>query len=216
MPAATSERVHTVGSWNSSRGKRLFDLVFGSLVLLLSLPLLLVLAAVIKATSPGPALFRQKRVGRHGKEFEILKFRTMCDGGNSSGPGITRSGDIRVTGVGRLLRKFKLDELPQMINVARGDMSLVGPRPDLAKYILALDGAYRCVLDLKPGVTGMASLQFRDEEGVLSSVPAEELESYYVTNVLARKAQLDIEYARSASFLSDLGILLHTLLRIVQ
>ena len=199
-----------VGSWNLSWGKRGFDLCCGTCLLLACIPVLLVVSILVKISSRGPALFRQKRVGQDGIEFELLKFRTMTHTDASAGPGVTRGGDARVTVFGRQLRKWKIDELPQLINVVRGEMSLVGPRPDLARYISALDAGLRRILCLKPGVTGMASLTFRNEETLLASVPAEQLESYYVKELLPQKVRLDLEYARSSTFFSDLGLLFRT------
>ena len=206
IPIANTGQLFPVRAWNSSWGKRWFDLCCGAFLLLLCLPLLLVVGILIKVTSRGPALFRQMRLGRNGLEFELLKFRTMTHIPGGSGPSLTRRGDARVTPVGRLLRRWKLDELPQLINVVRGDMTLVGPRPDLRKYILALDADHRRILCLKPGVTGMASLSFRDEETLLAGVPAERLESYYVAQLLPRKVQLDLAYAHSSTFLTDLRL----------
>jgi lipopolysaccharide/colanic/teichoic acid biosynthesis glycosyltransferase len=214
VPIANTGQTFPVGSWNSSWGKRWFDLCCGAFLLLLCLPLLLVLGILVKVSSRGPALFWQKRLGQNGLEFELLKFRTMTHG--SSGPGITRGGDARVTAVGRLLRQWKLDELPQLINVVRGDMSLVGPRPDLGKYILALDADHRRILCLKPGVTGMASLSFPDEETLLAGVPADQLESYYVAELLPRKVQLDLAYAHSSTFFTDLRLLFRTVVEVIR
>ena len=165
-------------------GKRLLDFLCAALVLIVLSPLLLLIALLVKLTSSGPALFRQVRVGRNGREFTLLKFRTMTHNRTQAGPGITRRGDARITPVGRVLRKWKLDEWPQFINVAAGDMSLVGPRPDLAQYWSALPADPRRVLCLRPGITGRATLQFRNEEEILGQVPAEQITSYYLNTLL--------------------------------
>jgi lipopolysaccharide/colanic/teichoic acid biosynthesis glycosyltransferase len=170
------------------------------------------IAAVVTVTSRGPVLFRQKRVGENGRAIQLLKFRTMSHNGNDSGPGVTRRGDPRITPVGRFLRRCKLDELPQLLNVLRGDMSLVGPRPDLPEFHQALAPEYRPLLALRPGLTGSATLQFRNEEQLLAAVPEEEFIRHYVDTVLPQKAQLDLAYAERATFLSDLDILWRTLL----
>jgi lipopolysaccharide/colanic/teichoic acid biosynthesis glycosyltransferase len=172
---------------------------------------MVMLALAVKAGSRGPFLFRQNRVGRNGKEFPVLKLRTMYShSGNSSGLLITRSGDRRVTPVGRWLRKWKLDELPQLVNVLMGDMSLVGHRPDMLKYMQTLTGQDRNILYFCPGITSPASVRFRNEEQELAKVPAEEMEQLYVSKLLPQKVRMDLDYAEHASFSSDCGILLRT------
>ena len=141
----------------------------------------------------------------------MLKFRSMYSHcGNSSGPLITRSGDSRVTPVGRWLRKWKLDELPQFVNVLKGDMSIVGHRPDMLKYMQTLTGHDRNITYFRPGITSPASLRFRNEEQELAKVPAEEIEQLYVSNLLPQKVRMDLDYAEHATFSSDCGILLRT------
>ena len=210
-----SETDSAVSSWNQSLGKRLLDITGSGIVLALASPLMVVVAVAVKVSSPGTVLFRQKRVGRGGTEFEILKFRTMYQGPADCGPGLTRKGDNRVTPVGRLLRKWKLDELPQFLNVLRGEMSLIGPRPDLPEFYAKLSPARREVLRLKPGITGWATLHFRDEESVLAGVSPEEMFNFYVSDLLPRKVDLDLSYARHATLLGDIGILARTLAAIL-
>jgi lipopolysaccharide/colanic/teichoic acid biosynthesis glycosyltransferase len=202
----------SVSPWNHSRGKRMFDIFVASLAFLLCFPLMVLIAALVALTSRGPVLFRQKRVGENGREIELLKFRTMLDNANKRGPGVTRSGDPRITSVGRVLRRCKLDELPQLLNILLGDMSLVGPRPDLAEFCQALRPEHRLVLTLRPGLTGWATLQFRHEEELLAAVPKEQLLQYYRDAVLPQKAELDLVYAEKASFAGDFGILWSTFL----
>lgn len=197
--------------WNFSAGKRAFDAVCAAAGLAVTLPLMLIIAAAIRVSMPGPILFCQWRAGRNGKPFQIFKFRTMFQRKPGDGPGVTRRGDARITPLGRILRRVKLDELPQLFNVLRGDMSLVGPRPDLPEFCQALDAEHQSIFALRPGVTGWATLHFRDEEAVLACVPEEQLSDYYVNSILPAKAQLDLTYARRATFLSDLGIVLQTL-----
>ena len=211
MPAPAA-----LSSWNFCTAKRVLDVVFSVLLLLATSPLWLAAAAAIKLTSPGPVFFRQARSGQNGKEFRLLKFRSMVWEGGVGGPGLTQAGDRRVTRVGRLLRQWKLDELPQLLNVLRGEMSLVGPRPDLPRYMATLPPSHAAVLSLRPGVTGAASLTFRDEESVLGRVPANDLQRFYTAELLPQKAGMDLEYARRASFLSDLGIIFRTAFRVLN
>jgi len=184
------------------------DIVASALGLILLLPVICVIALAIAIHSGKPVFFQQKRLGRNGRDFHLLKFRTMVTAKN--GPGLTRDGDARVTRIGRWLRKRKLDELPQLFNVLKGEMSLVGPRPDLEEFWSQASLDDRRILELKPGVTGAASLAFCDEERLLAQVPAEQLASFYIQEVLPQKARLDSKYAARATFRSDCGILLQT------
>jgi len=168
------------------------------------------LALVVKASSRGPFLFRQNRIGKNGQEFPLLKFRTMHSYGNNAGPLVTRSGDSRVTPVGRWLRKWKLDELPQFVNVLRGEMSLVGYRPDVLQYMQTLTGQDRNILYFRPGITSPASLKFRNEEQELAKVQPEEMEQFYINNLLPQKVRMDLDYTERATFLTDCRILLQT------
>jgi lipopolysaccharide/colanic/teichoic acid biosynthesis glycosyltransferase len=201
----------SLSAWNFSAGKRILDATVSAAGLVLVLPLMAIIALAVRLTSSGPILFRQRRVGKGGKEFEILKFRTMLHRPQGVGLGVTRKGDSRITATGRLLRRVKLDELPQLFNVLRGDMSLVGPRPDLAEFCQAVHPELQRVFTLRPGVTGWATLHFRDEERLLAEVPEEQTATYYVDQILSRKAQLDLDYASRASLGGDLKIVLRTL-----
>ena len=197
--------------WALSGGKRFFDVACAILLIAVSAPLMFVVALVIKANSRGPILFRQNRVGKNGEEFRVLKVRTMYSSlGNSSGALITRSGDCRVTTVGKWLRKWKLDELPQFVNVLKGDMSLVGHRPDMLKYMQTLTGRDRNILYFRPGITSAASLKFRNEERELAKVPPLEMEQFYISDLLPQKIRMDLNYAERATFLTDCHILLQT------
>ena len=197
-----------VSNWCSAPGKRALDLLCTIPALIALAPLMLLIGAGVRLSSGSPVLFRQKRFGRDGYAFDCIKFRTMT---LSAGAGVTQAGDARVTGLGRILRKWKLDELPQLINVIRGEMSLVGPRPDLPEFINELDKAsYRSLALLTPGITGWATLHFRHEEELLANIPQEELRFYYVQKVLPRKVELDLDYASRATLRSDLMILLRT------
>lgn len=201
--------------WNYSVGKRALDFAVSFTVLLIGLPLAFLIALAVKLGSAGPVFFRQERVGKDRKLFKLIKFRTMvCS--DQPGPGVTRRGDSRVNAVGRVLRKWKLDELPQFLNVFLGDMSLVGPRPDLEKYVAALEVQRTQVLSLRPGITGAASLQFRNEEEVLGGVPEADLERFYSSRILPQKVDIDLAYAQTATPLRDLTILARTLASVIS
>ena len=203
-----------ISDWCLSPWKRALDIVLSGIALILFAAPALLIAIAVRLTSSGPALFRQQRAGLHGREFCLLKFRTMYV--NCIGPGITRSGDARVTPLGRWLRRWKLDELPQLINVLRGEMSLVGPRPDLLRFFAAASERERDLLRIRPGITSEATLQYRDEEELLARVGPGPLETYYVAHILPAKAATDLEYAARASWHSDLRLLLRTVLALVH
>ena len=188
--------------------KRIFDVVVASLVLLVTAPIWPLIALLIKLGSKGPVIHRAVRTGRHGRPFVLYKFRTMRVG-DSVGPSVTRAGDPRVTAVGRWLRASKLDELPNVINVLRGDMSLVGPRPEDPRYVALYTERQREVLTVRPGITSPATVAFRDEEEVLASAGGD-LERAYLHEVLPRKLELDVAYVQRHSLASDLGVLAAT------
>jgi len=192
--------------------KRAMDLLASSLAIVALAPLLLLLALLVGCTSRGPILFRQERVGLDGRLFRILKFRTMLPG---PGLPITGAGDRRITPVGRWLRRAKLDELPQLFNVWRGEMSIVGPRPEVPGYVAAYGREERRVLDVRPGLTDPATLAYRDEERLLGAVPPEERERYYVTEILPSKLRLNLAYVDGASLVGDVLLVARTLRAIV-
>lgn len=193
----------TLSPWCVSIWKRAFDLACVIPALILISPILGVLAIAVRLTSPGPVIFRQKRAGQHRKLFTIYKFRTMVENSEAIGPGHTAKGDPRITSIGHFLRRFKLDELPQLYNVLRGEMSLVGPRPKLPNHELT-------PMTCRPGVTGAATLAFRDEQHLLCKVPAGFLEAYYREQVMPFKLKLDDDYMRVATLASDIHVLLAT------
>jgi len=186
------------------------DVTVAGLGILLLCPMLFAAAFAILITSGRPILFHQWRSGRDGQRFRAHKFRTMTVSAPEDGPGVTRSGDARITSTGRWLRKWKLDELPQLVNVLCGEMSLVGPRPDLEEFWALASDEDRAVLALTPGITGAASLAFCEEERLLAAVAPQELIMFYVQQILPRKATLDLGYARRATFLSDCRMILQT------
>ncbi len=189
--------------------KRLYDLFFAGVGLVLLSPLFLLIALAIKLADGGPIFYRQRRIGRHGIPFFIWKFRSMIQGADACGPPVTSNGDLRVTPIGRLLRRTKFDELPQLWNVVRGEMSLVGPRPEVSRYVEHYSAEQRAILQYKPGITDLASLRFRDEESLLRSSTA--MEQFYIEQCLPRKLKLNEEYARKANLLTDTWIIVQTI-----
>ncbi|MDR1880771.1 MAG: sugar transferase [Tannerellaceae bacterium] len=191
-------------------GKNLFDRLASLLGLLLLSPLLAVIAALIRVKMPdGAVLFRQRRVGRHGRLFTMYKFRTMA--ASHSGNPISVKGESRITPLGATLRKYKLDELPELWNVLRGDMSLVGPRPDLPRYTGRLRGEERRILEVRPGITCPASLKYRNEEELLASL--KEPGRYNDEIIFPDKVRMNIDYINNRSFVYDIKIILYTLIR---
>lgn len=195
-------------------GKRALDLAVSVPALIALSPTLLVIAALVKAGGPGPIFYAQERVGRRGRPFRLYKFRTMVTDADKSGPAITSSGDARITPLGRTLRKWKLDELPQLWNVVRGDMSLVGPRPEVRKYTDIFRDDYSEILEISPGITDYAALEYRDEEEVLARYP--DAEEAYTSVVLPEKIALYRQYLRDMGFRSDLKIIFRTIREVIR
>ena len=194
--------------------KRLFDIVASGLGLLCLSPLLLIVAIWIKLDSPGPVFFRQVRVGRYNKDFRIFKFRSMRVG-SDKGSQITVGGhDSRITRSGYFIRKTKIDELPQLINVFIGDMSLVGPRPEVRHYVDMWTPEQLHVLDVRPGITDPASIRYRNENELLEK--AEDPEKYYVEVIMQDKIRLYLEYVEKHSFLYDLKLIFQTFFVIIH
>lgn len=191
--------------------KRTFDIAVSAVGLLLSSPFLAMVVVSIKLTSKGPVFFRQERVGKNFVTFHILKFRTMVVDAEKLGGHLTTGKDPRITSIGRFLRKTKLDELPQLINVFKGEMSFVGPRPEVSKYVEMFREDYEELLTVRPGITDPASLKYRYESEVLGD--SENPEETYVTQILPDKIALAKEYIKSSSFLFDLRLIFKTILR---
>lgn len=188
--------------------KRNFDLLLSLIGLCAALPFFFLASLLIKLDDGGPIFYRQERVGRHGKLFRILKFRTMGVDADKIGPSITAAGDRRITRIGRWLRKTKLDELPQLWNVFWGEMSFVGPRPELPKYVALYTPEQRKVLELTPGITDEASVAFRDEEARLGA--ATDPHVYYLEYCMPQKIAFNLAYAKRATLFRDLGVILRT------
>lgn len=188
-------------------GKRAFDFVSALLGLVIVSPLLAIIAIAVKTSSAGPVFFRQTRVGRNFRLFRIVKFRTMHEG--MDGPLITARGDKRVTSVGRILRRTKFDELPQLWNVLIGDMSLVGPRPEIPEYVERFREDYEEILNVRPGITDPASIEFRREEILLAQ--SDNPETKYLSVILPKKLAMAREYVKTRTFFGDMVLILRTI-----
>jgi len=193
----------------ASGGKRLLDFCVSILGLIFLSPLFLLIAILSKFSSSGPVFYRQTRVGKAGKNFEIVKFRTMHVDADKHGPSITAGGDPRITSIGKILRDLKLDELPQFWNVFKGNMSLVGPRPEVPFYVKSYTQEQRKVLDVRPGITDPSSLAYRHEEDLLATQANPE--NYYQEILLPHKLSLNAEYICNTSLKYDLSLLAKTL-----
>lgn len=195
--------------------KRCFDVVVSVLLLIVLAPVLALVACSVWCDDPGPIIFRQLRVGRYDHPFYIFKFRTMRQ--QMPVPGhthVTAQNDPRVTRVGKVLRATKLDEFPQLINVLRGEMSLVGPRPESPRYVSYYTPEQREVLNVRPGITGPASIVFRHQERLLAGAP--DVEEYYITTVMPIKIGINLEYVRNYSFWRDVKILALTVVTLIH
>lgn len=189
-------------------GKRLFDILSSGIGLILLSPLFLIIAVWIKLDSKGSIFYLQERIGKGGIPFRIYKFRTMVTDADKKGLLTVGNRDPRVTSIGYYLRRYKLDELPQLINVFKGDMSIVGPRPEVPKYVRLYSASQREVLSVKPGITDLASIKFRNENEILSA--QEDSESYYIEHVMPEKLNYNMEYIQHQNFLYDLKVILMT------
>jgi len=191
--------------------KRLMDLILAVILLLISLPCWVVIGPALLLFSPGPPLFIHPRVGRYGRPFGLIKFRTMVKSG-PDGSCITVQGDRRITGIGRILRFLKLDELPQLVNIVKGDMTFVGPRPEVQEFVALYTPLQREILNFRPGLVDPATLKFRHEERLLAGF--DDPQQGYREIILPEKIRLSLEYQRRRTVWSDLLILLRTLISI--
>jgi len=193
--------------------KNIFDFVAAFAGLVFFAPILAAIAAIIRIFDGSPVFFAQERVGRNFKLFKLIKFRTMVVGAEAKGAAVTKGEDPRITPIGKFLRRYKLDELPQLINVLKGDMSIVGPRPEVRLYVEAFLDDYKRILTIKPGITDYATLEYRDEEKILNKF--ENVQQGYLTEVLPEKIKLYYRYLDDMSFVADVKIIFKTLWRIV-
>ena len=194
--------------------KRCFDILFSFVGVLLTAPFFLLVAIIIKLSSKGPIFFRQTRIRKGGVEFKIIKFRTMIVDAEKFGGQITPSNDPRITTIGKLLRKTKLDELPQLINVLLGEMSLVGPRPEVPHYVNLYTPDQQKVIDLVPGITDPASIKYSNEGEILAA--SSDPEKAYIDSIMPEKIRMNLEYAAKANIFTDMGVILKTLARVVS
>ena len=193
--------------------KRIFDFICSTLGLIVLSPVLFAIAIKIKTGSDGPVFFKQIRVGEKNNEFEILKFRTMVVDAEKLGRQITVGNDNRITKIGTFLRKYKLDELPQLINVFKGDMSLVGPRPEVPRYVKLYNEEQKKVLEVKPGITDLASIRYRDENELLGE--AENPDDFYINTIMPDKLALNLEYINNNNLFVDIYIILRTIVKCI-
>ena len=189
--------------------KRLFDIVAAFIGLVILFPVLTVISVWIKLSSKGPLFYSQKRVGKDFKEFDIYKFRSMVVNADKIGPSVTSADDPRITEIGKFIRRTKIDELPQLLNVIKGDMSLVGPRPEVMKFVEKKRDEYKKVLSVRPGITDNAAIEFRDEESIMNQY--KDKERAYLNIILPKKIELYYNYIDDISFVNDMKLILKTL-----
>ncbi|WP_442338926.1 sugar transferase [Clostridium minihomine] len=194
--------------------KRIFDIVVSLLILIILSPIFLILAIAIKLDSKGPVFYRQVRVGQYGEDFKIFKFRSMVQDADKKGLALTTEGDARITKVGKLIRKCRLDEFSQVLNVLGGTMSLVGPRPEVRKYVDAYEPEYLATLLVRPGVTATASIAFKDEDELLNS--GGDPEEIYIHQVLPEKMRYNLEYLHHISVWQDIKIMFQTVFAVLK
>ena len=192
--------------------KRLFDIVSSGIGLLCLAPVFVVMAIWIKLDSRGPVFYRQTRVGRYGRDFRIFKFRSMRVGSDKGRQITVGEKDPRITRFGYFIRRYKIDELPQLINVFLGDMSIVGPRPEVRKYVDLYSEEQRKVFQVRPGITDLASIKYRNENELLSQV--DDPDTYYIDVIMPDKLTINLEYIRHQSFMGDIKIIFNTLFKI--
>lgn len=194
--------------------KRLFDIVVAFFMLILLTPLFIILSIIIKMDSKGPVLFRQIRVTQYGKSFKIFKFRTMINDAEKSGTQVTVNNDQRVTRVGKVLRKYRLDEIPQLLNILAGDMSFVGTRPEVIKYVEHYNDEMLATLLLPAGVTSETSIRYKDEEKILTDI--DDVDRAYIEIVLPEKMKINLKSIKEFSFFNDIKTMLRTVLAVIK
>lgn len=194
--------------------KRIFDIIVAGLLLIVLSPVLLVLSILIKTDSKGPVFFRQVRVTRYGKTFRIFKFRTMVNNADKIGTQVTTKGDARVTKIGKKLRGCRLDELPQLLNILTGDMTFVGTRPEVEKYVSHYTNEMKATLLLPAGVTSLASIEYKDEEKLLES--ADDADQVYIETILPEKMKYNLESIKKFSFIQDIKTMAATVIAVIE
>ncbi len=193
----------------------MFDLFFSLIGIIITIPILILVSIMVKLTSKGPIIFKQERVGKNKKIFYIYKFRTMTDCDDKANDRqVTVINDQRITRIGRILRKYKIDELPQLYNVLKGDMSFVGPRPEVKKYVKFYEEEYDEILKVKPGITDLASIEYIDENTIISKYS--DPEKIYIEEVLPKKLMLNRRYIEEMSIKNDILLILKTIKRIIN
>lgn len=193
--------------------KRVLDFLLSLLGIIALSPFLILISIAIKLDSKGKILFLQNRVGRYGKEFKIYKFRTMINNAENLGKKITIGNDNRITRIGVFLRKYKIDELPQLLNVFRGEMSLVGPRPEVPMYVRFYNDEQKKVLSVRPGITDIASLRYRNENDILGNV--KNPEEYYINVIMKEKLELNLEYIKKSNIFLDIYLIILTIIKCI-
>lgn len=194
--------------------KRVFDIVAAIVVLIILSPVFLVLSILIKADSKGPVIFKQMRVTQYGRHFKILKFRTMVNDAEKIGSQVTTSNDARVTRVGKVIRKYRLDEIPQLINIIKGDMSFVGTRPEIVRYVERYTDEMKATLLLPAGVTSSASIEYKDEERILNST--DDVDEVYINEVLPQKMQYNLNDISQFSFIKEIVLMFKTVFAVFK
>lgn len=194
--------------------KRLFDFIVASILLILLLPLFLIITVLVKTTSSGPILYKQERVTTYGKKFKIFKFRTMVENADKIGSLVTIGQDKRITKVGHFLRKFRLDEIPQLLNVLLGQMSFVGTRPEVQKYVDQYSPEMLATLLMPAGITSLASISFKDEDQYLNS--EDSVEDIYINKILPEKMRYNLEYIEKFNVFYDFKLMLKTILAVLN
>lgn len=194
--------------------KRLFDILASLILLIILSPLFIIFSIMIKLDSKGPIMFKQNRVTENGRIFKIFKFRTMVENADKNGSQVTVKNDNRVTKIGKFLRKFRLDEIPQLINILIGDMSFVGTRPEVPKYVELYTDEMKATLLMKAGVTSLASIKFKDEEKLLQMDG--NIDKIYIENILPQKMQYNLEYLKRFNFFYDIKLMFMTLFAVIK